>query len=102
MLKTFWCGITGWHDRQLPDGTVTWTSPTGHCYTTRPGSVLLFPTLCLPTGDLHLPPHTSSGDRGAMMPKRRRSRAENLARRIQAERALNDDYVAERAKPPPY
>ena len=26
----------GWRDRQLPDGTVIWTSPTGHPYTTRP------------------------------------------------------------------
>ena len=22
MLKTFWCGVGGWRDRQLPDGTV--------------------------------------------------------------------------------
>ena len=36
-----------------------------------------------------------------MMPKRRRTRAENLANRIEAERKLNDDYVAERNKPPP-
>jgi len=35
-----------------------------------------------------------------MMPKRRRTRAENLARRIQAERKLNDEHVAERNKPP--
>jgi hypothetical protein len=43
-----------------------------------------------------------SGDRSVMMPKRRRTRAENLARRIEAERKLNDDYVAERNKPPPF
>ena len=29
LLKTFWNGLDGWRDRQLPDGTVMWTSPTG-------------------------------------------------------------------------
>jgi hypothetical protein len=37
-----------------------------------------------------------------MMLKRRRTRAENLASRISAERKLNDDYVAERNRPPPF
>jgi hypothetical protein len=37
-----------------------------------------------------------------MMPKHRRTRAENRAKRIEAERKLNDDYVAERNKPPPF
>jgi len=105
LLKTFWNGVRGWRDRQSPDGTVIWTSPTGHTYTTRPGSALLFPTLCLPTGTLWLPePHTAidTGDRGVMMPKRRRTRAQNLAARITAERRLNDAHVAERNKPPPF
>ena len=96
----------GWREQQLPDGTLILTSPTGHTYTTKPGSALLFPTLCQPTGTLwhpHTNPQSASrGDRGLMMPKRRRTRAENLARRIQAERKLNDDYVAERNKPPPF
>ena len=39
LLKTFW----GWLDRQLPDGTVIWTAPSGQTYTTHPGSRLLFP-----------------------------------------------------------
>ena len=39
LLKTFWAGATtGWHDEQLPDATIIWTSPSGHTYTTRPGS----------------------------------------------------------------
>jgi hypothetical protein len=29
LLKTFW---TAWLDEQLPDGTVIWTSPSGHKY----------------------------------------------------------------------
>jgi hypothetical protein len=106
LLKTFWCGVGGWRDRQLPDGTVIWTSPTGHTYTTKPGSALLFPSLCLPTGTLWQPGHEpqveQSDDRGAMMPRRRRTRAENLARSIEAERKLNDEHVAERNKPPPF
>jgi hypothetical protein len=32
--------------------TIMWTSPSGQTYTTRPGSCLLFPALCLPTGEL--------------------------------------------------
>jgi hypothetical protein len=68
-----------------------------------PRSAQLFPTLCRPTGELHLPAYEPpSDDRGVMMPKRRRTRAENLARRIEAERRLNDEYVAERNKPPPF
>jgi hypothetical protein len=105
LLKTFWCGVGGWREQQLPDGTLTLTSPTGHTYTTYPGSKQLFPTLCEPTGTLWTgePPSVDTiGDRGVMMPKRRRTRAENLARRIEAERKLNDEYVAERNKPPPF
>ena len=43
LLKTFWTGPHGWTDRQLPDGTIEWTSPTGHRYTVAPGSRLPFP-----------------------------------------------------------
>ena len=62
LLKTFWNGATGWRDRQLPDGTVEWTSPTGHTYTTYPGSKHLFPQLCQPTATLWAgePPVTES------------------------------------------
>jgi hypothetical protein len=106
LLKTFWCGAGGWRERQLPDGTLTLTSPTGHTYTTHPGSKLLFPTLCAPTGELWTPgqePYVEpSGDRGVMMPKRRHTRAHNRRRSIAAERRLNDEYVAERNKPPPF
>jgi hypothetical protein len=101
LLKTFW---TAWSDVQLPDGTVIWTSPTGKTYTTRPGSRLLFPALCAPTGDL---PEVStveppSSDRYSMMPKRRRTREQSRIERVDAERALNDAHVAERNEPPPF
>jgi len=35
----------GWHDRQLADGTIVWTAPTGHTYVTTPGAADLFPDL---------------------------------------------------------
>ena len=104
LLKTFWGGPTGWRDRQHPDGTITWTAPTGHTYTTRPGSRLLFPTLCLPTGEL---PTAATAERptvlrGLMMPTRRRTRHQDRDYRINAERALNAAHVAERNQPPPF
>jgi Domain of unknown function (DUF222) len=106
LLKTFWIGAGGWRERQLPDATIMLTSPTGHTYTTRPGSALLFPALCLPTAALWLPGQEptveSSGDRGVMMPKRRHTRAHNRQRSVAAERRLNDAHVAERNKPPPF
>jgi hypothetical protein len=89
LLKTF----GGWRDKQLPDGTVIWLLPDGHTYVTTPGSALLFPILCAPTGDL--PPSHSDriqprcGDRAAMMPKRRRTRAQNRAHHINGERRQN-------------
>jgi uncharacterized protein DUF222 len=101
LLKTFW---TGWSDRQRPDGTIVWTAPTGRTYTTRPGSRLLFPSLCLPTGELPTVATVDRplGDLGVMMPRRRRTREQDRARRIDAERALNAAHVAERNIPPPF
>ncbi|CKT69924.1 13E12 repeat family protein [Mycobacterium tuberculosis] len=47
LLATF----CGWRAQQLPDGTVIWTLPGNQTYVTTPGSALLFPALCTPTGD---------------------------------------------------
>jgi hypothetical protein len=86
LLKTFW----GWRDRQLPDGTVIWTSPAGQTYVTTPGSALLFPTLCTPTATLDpIAQRSRCDDRTAMMPRRRRTRAQNRAKYVAAERLLN-------------
>ncbi len=52
LVKTF---CAGWSDRQLPDGTVEITSPTGHTYTTEPHGAGMFPALGTPTGELNLP-----------------------------------------------
>ena len=35
----------------MPDGTVIWASRSGHTYVTTPGSTLLFPSLCVPSGE---------------------------------------------------
>jgi hypothetical protein len=88
-VKTFW----GWHDQQLPDGTIILTSPSGHTYVTTPGSALLFPSLCRPTGELASletgPSVDHCGDRTAMMPRRRRTRQQDRAHRVSAERRQN-------------
>ncbi len=102
LLKTFWAGAGGWRDQQFPDGTIEWTAPTGRTYTTSPGSRLLFPAWDTTTCG---PPFTDARpdrDSGVMMPTRRRTRAADRAYRIARERALNDSYVAERNKPPPF
>jgi hypothetical protein len=89
LVKTFW----GWRDKQLPDGTLILTSPSGRTYVTTPGSALLFPSLCLSTGAVAAPeadlPLDCSGDRTAMMPKRRLTRAQNRAHRVATERRHN-------------
>ncbi|WP_051490419.1 HNH endonuclease signature motif containing protein [Mycobacterium pseudokansasii] len=99
LLKTFY---SGWQDRQEPDGTVIWTSPTGHEYTTEPLGAQLFPALGMPTGILAPPPAVPPpGDkRGLMMPTRRRTRAQERAARISRERGINHARMA--ADPPPF
>lgn len=91
LVKTFW----GWRDQQLPDGTLILTSPAGRTYVTTPGSALLFPSLCHSTGGFPAievdPPVDYCSERTAMMPKRRRTRAQNRAHRIAAERRQNHD-----------
>jgi Domain of unknown function (DUF222) len=95
LVKTFW----GWRDQQLPDGTLILTSPAGHTYVTTPGSALLFPNVCRATGAIPTPeadpPLDYCADRTAMMPKRRRTRAQNRAHRIAT--ALRHNRMAREA-----
>src|SRR6478736_9985759 len=72
LLKTFYTAVGGWADRQLPDGTVIWTAPSGQVYTTKPGGALFFPALATPTGQLVLPESSgpAQANRGLMMPTR--------------------------------
>jgi hypothetical protein len=99
LFKTFCAG--GWNERQLPDGTVIWTSPSGRVYPTQPLGASFFPQLGEPTGTLVLPgtgpPHPN---RGLAMPTRKRTRAQERAYRVQRERALNRARYA--ADPPPF
>jgi hypothetical protein len=92
LLKTFWGGAGGWRDHQLPDGTVVWLSPGGQTYTTRPGSRLLFPSLCTPTAPVDA---TAAGrpvaSLGLPMPLRVRTRTQDRRQRIDDERRLNEE-----------
>jgi hypothetical protein len=95
LLKTFWGGPTGWRDRQLPDGTIVWTSPHGRTYVTEPGSKLLFPSLCTPTAPVTITtePITEAAQHnpGLTMPRRKRTRAQDRAQRITDDRRLNEE-----------
>jgi hypothetical protein len=99
LLKTFYTGPNGWRDRQEPDGTVIWTSPTGHNYITKPGGSLFFPALAASTGTLVLPTDMPppAEKRGLMMPARRRTRAQDRAARIRWERGINEARIAAEA-----
>jgi hypothetical protein len=99
LLKTFYSGPNGWRDRQEPDGTVIWTSPTGHTYTTKPGGAVLFPVFAVPTGTLVLPTSAppGNGKRGLMMPIRGRTRAADRAARKDWERGINEARIAAEA-----
>ncbi|MEO3758361.1 DUF222 domain-containing protein [Mycobacterium sp. B14F4] len=96
LLKTFWAG--DWLLVLLADGTATWTSPTGHSYTTHPGCRSIFPTWDIATAELppvpDMPP--DGVDRGVKMPVRKRLRTTDRSQRIKRERAQNN------ADPPPF
>ena len=98
LIKTF---LRGWSDRQMADGTVVVTTPTGHTYTTRPGSSLVFPSWAASTPAPPFTPAEPAELRALNMPLRKRTRSQSRADRIKAERALNDADVAERNRPPP-
>ncbi|HTX95737.1 MAG TPA: HNH endonuclease signature motif containing protein [Mycobacterium sp.] len=90
LVKTFW----GWTEQQLADGTLILTSPGGQTYVTTPGSALLFPSLCRAVGGMAAPaadpsPDDYCAERTAMMPRRRRTRAQNRAYRVATERRQN-------------
>jgi hypothetical protein len=115
LLKTFFTGPTGWADRQLPDGTVILTSPTGHTYRTEPQGGVLFAELAKSTGALAIPPTVSEPitNRGLMMPSRKQSRAQDRRARTVRERRVREariadgrrkhiDWLAANYEPPPF
>jgi hypothetical protein len=106
LCKTFRGGPNGWRDEQLPDGTVVFTAPTGHAYTTKPLSALVLPswdttTAALPPPDRRKKP---KADPGTAMPKRKRTRQQDRERYIKAERehnAIQRALEGGRGRPPP-
>ncbi|BBZ26943.1 hypothetical protein MMAD_12380 [Mycolicibacterium madagascariense] len=86
LLKTFY---NGWHDRQLPDGTVIWTTPDGRTHTTQPGSHTDYPHLCAPTAPItaHPPPPQPANE--LKMPTRRATRRHDRRQRALTERQAN-------------
>jgi hypothetical protein len=113
LLKTFYAGF-GWADRQFPDGTVVFTTPTGHTYRTQAHGGTLFPALAQPTGDLgEIKVPDESPHREVMMPTRRQTREQDRRDRINTERQqrieLNNQqerkhwaWLAANEKPPPF
>ena len=102
LLKTFWTGAGGWADRQLADGTIEWTSPTGHHYRVPPGSRLHFPHWNTTTPVRGTPPTAPSfsPERGLTMPTRQRTRAQQHAYAVSAERNRNQAFLD--ANPPAF
>ena len=102
LVKTFYTGTTGWHTHQKPDGTIAWTAPTGHTYTTTPGSRILFPDTHFPSPP-PTPPNTATSDqpgRDLMMPTRRHTRTDDHTRHTRHERQLNWAELLESAPTP--
>jgi hypothetical protein len=112
LIKTFYG--TGWHERQLPDGTIVLTAPTGHVYTTEPHGAQMFPALRLPDGGPSakavLPDRP---ERGLAMPLRSQTREHDRQARIAAERRARHEinageerqrqaWLAEIWEPPPF
>jgi len=102
LVKTFYCGPDGWTEHQSADGTVTFTAPTGHQYTTQPAGAALYPALATPTGAPDISPDSGppATNRGLAMPTRTRSRDEDRRARIARERGVRAELNAA-AQPPP-
>ena len=97
LIKTFLAGVGGWTDRQLPDGTIVLTAPTGHVYESTPHGAALFPILATPTGEVasSSPPAVSAAELLAKMPRRRQTREQDRRDRINAERRERTELIAE-------
>ncbi|MFY1599762.1 HNH endonuclease signature motif containing protein [Micromonospora sp. WMMD737] len=114
LIKTFYTGPRGWTDQQRPDGTIVFTAPTGHTYTSEAHGAALFAALATPTAPLtppvaaDQPPH-----RSAMMPRRTTTREHDRRARINRERRArlelnaqaerdHQAWLAATYEPPPF
>jgi hypothetical protein len=96
LIKTFLCGVGGWRDEQLPDGTIVLKAPTGHLYSTQAHGAALFPTLAQCTGALDLPTTPPPpADVLAKMPRRRQTREQDRRDRITRERRQRAQLIAQ-------
>jgi len=86
-----------WTDQQLPDGTIIFTAPTGHTYTTETHGGMLFPALRQSTGELNVSPTVAVAetDRALMMPRRKQTREQDRRDRILQERRQRTELIAE-------
>ncbi|MEX7474659.1 HNH endonuclease signature motif containing protein [Mycobacterium adipatum] len=97
LLKTF----GGWTPTAQPDGTIHWSAPTGHTYSKAPGAAILFPhwNIQTPIPRKRAISLLNDTDRDTKMPVRQRTRAQDRAQRIKAERARNQlELALERAE----
>jgi hypothetical protein len=113
LIKTFYAGF-GWKEQQFPDGTVAWTAPTRHIYSTQSHGGAMFPALTAPTGELaDVTVPDESPHRGLMMPTRRQTREQDRRDRITEERRQRKElntrqerkewaWLAANVKPPPF
>ena len=96
LIKTFYAGLGGWTDQQMPDGTVILTAPTGHTYATEPHGASMFPALAQSTGELpETPLKDPTPDRDVMMPRRKQPREQCRRERIAQERRERTELIAE-------
>lgn len=98
LIKTFYSGPRGWTDRQLADGTIVLTAPTGHIYATEPHGGMLFLGLAVPTGTVEAAAVETSPNRGAMMPRRQQTREQDRRDRINRERRQRIEINAEQER----
>jgi hypothetical protein len=103
LIKTF----CGWTPAAQPDGSIQWSAPTGHTYTTAPGASMLFPhwNIETPIPRKRAISLINDTDRDTRMPVRQRTRAQDRAQRIKTERSRNQLQLAladNDSDPPPF
>ncbi|MGU3652224.1 HNH endonuclease signature motif containing protein, partial [Mycolicibacterium sp. A43C] len=101
LLKTL---KTGWTPKAHPDGTTTWTSPSGRRYATKPLGPILFGHN---TTEVDIPRarHITlidHPDREPDIPRRQRTRQHDRDNRINAERTRNATAGNSGTDPPPF
>ena len=101
LLKTFWVGTGGWSDEQLPEGTIVWISPSGLRHRAPPGSRIYFPNwnTTTPAPATQTPTEPPTPGREQRMPQRSRTRAQQRAANIAAERKRNRELADDNPAP---